>query len=139
MVKKTGSGLVTLTAADIFAAHDEEIKEVEVPEWGGVVYVKGMTGAERDRYEKTFMEWREKKGKLTNMRASMLVMCLVDENGRRLFTSSSSDIEALGAKSAKVLDRLWDVARDMCGMTTEDVEELAGESGATEDADSTLS
>jgi hypothetical protein len=34
------------------------------------------------------------------------------------------DLEALGAKSAAVLNRVWEKARDMAGMSDEDVEEL---------------
>ena len=123
-----------LTAADILAAEDQEIKEVAVPEWGGSVFVRSMNGNERDRYEKQFMEWRLKKGKLTSMRASMLVLCLCDETGKRIFTQRQ--IDDLGTKSSRVLDRLWDVARDLSGMDDDDVEELAGNSDETDDEDS---
>ncbi len=48
------------------------------------------------------------KGNRSNFRAALLVRCLCDEQGNRLFTEA--DTEALGAKSGAVLDRLFDVA-----------------------------
>ena len=40
-----------LSREDIAQADDIVIEAVDVPEWGGTVLVKGMTGAERDRFE----------------------------------------------------------------------------------------
>ena len=40
-----------LSRDEILAADDIQIELLEVPEWGGSIFVKGMTGAERDRFE----------------------------------------------------------------------------------------
>ena len=37
-----------LTAQDIFDADDRIVEKVEVPEWGGSVYVRAMTGTADD-------------------------------------------------------------------------------------------
>ena len=115
-----------LTRDQILSAESTMPSEiVPVPEWGGDVKVVGMTGAERDAFE----EGRQKKdsgGKpkanLTNIRAAIVAASLRDEQGKLLFTTS--DVMALGIKSAKALDRVASVAMKLNGMTQEDVEQL---------------
>ena len=43
---------MALTADQILAADDMGLKEVNVPEWGGSVYIRVMTVGERDEYER---------------------------------------------------------------------------------------
>jgi len=116
-----------LSKDQILNASDRSFREVEVPEWGGTVRVGSMTAAERDAFEASMVDARG-KGKtsktLENFRARFVAKCVVDEDGQRLF--SDSDIVALGGKSAAVLSKLFDVAREVNGMTEADVEELEG-------------
>ena len=63
---------------------------------------------------------------MANVRAKLCAWCIVDE-GRRPRVFADADIVALGAKSAAALDRIYDVASDLSGITDEDVEELAEE------------
>ncbi|MFE3382837.1 hypothetical protein [Streptomyces anulatus] len=44
-----------LSAEQILDADDLAIEDVPVPEWGGTVRVKGMSGTERDRFEAGFV------------------------------------------------------------------------------------
>lgn len=120
-----------LGKSDILAASDLERELVEVPEWGGSVYVSSMSGLERDAFEASSIELREDaKGKTTahpvlaNMRAKLCARTIVDEAGERLF--DDAEIEELGRKSAKALDRVYEVAQRLCGMREADIEELAG-------------
>ena len=114
-----------LTRDDILRADDIQAEIVDVPEWGGQVRVKGLSGTERDRFEQDSIDQRGKTTKLNfaNIRARLLVLCLVDEQGNRLF--QRSDIDLLGQKSAAALNRVFDVARRLSGLNQEDVEELA--------------
>lgn len=102
---------------------------VEVPEWGGAVLVRGLTGSERDAFEQDIVQMRRNGKAMTteidmhNIRAKLCVRCMVDEDGERLF--SDADMEALGRKSAQALQRVFDVAQRLSGLTSEDVEELA--------------
>ena len=114
-----------LTRDDILRANDSQMEAVDVPEWGGQVLVKGLSGTERDRFEQDSIDQRGKTTKLnfTNIRARLLVLCLVDEQGNRLF--QRSDIDMLGQKSAAALNRVFEVARRLSGLNQEDVEELA--------------
>lgn len=116
---------MTLTKEQILAADDIPIREVEVPEWGGTVRMRGLTGSERDAYESSLFQQRGEKRilRMENVRARLVARCIVDDEGNRLF--SDEEVKALGGKSGKVLDRLFDEARKLSGLTAEDVEELA--------------
>lgn len=127
-----------LTAADIFAAPDIETEDVEVPQWGGIVRVKGMTAAERDRFEESIYEQRGKNMELNrqNFRAKLVALSAVDENGKLLF--SQRDIERLGTKSAAAMDLLFAAAQRVSGISASDEDELtnAKNSGGDQSDDS---
>jgi hypothetical protein len=46
----------SLTKDEILEAADLSTKAVDVPEWGGSVNVRTMTGADRDAFENTLVE-----------------------------------------------------------------------------------
>lgn len=104
----------------IFKAVDLDVKTVEVPEWGGEVCVRGLTARERDHFEASIGT----SANLENLRARLVVLTLCDESGERLL--KDSDAIELGKKNAQVVDRLFEIARKMSGMTDADVEELEG-------------
>ena len=108
----------------ILKANDIEKREVYIPEWGGSVYVRGMTGRERDQFEATIIRQRGRNTEINmkNARAKLVVMCTVDQEGNRLFTDA--DVALLSEKSAKALDRIFVVAQELSGITREDMEEL---------------
>lgn len=123
----------------ILAADDQHVEDVAIPEWGVTVRIKGMTAAERDDFEASRIVGKGKNRdvNLKNMRASLLVRVLCDpKTDEKLFTKF--DIEALGGKSAGVLDRLFDRAQVLSGIRDEDVEELVGnsETGQSDDSSS---
>lgn len=103
----------------ILKAEDRKTKEVDVPEWGGTVFVRMMSGNERDSFDQQV----EGKYSASGVRAKLLVRCLVDETGNRLFTDDEFD--SLGEKSAKVISRLSDEALELNRVTKGDVDELA--------------
>ena len=111
----------------ILEAQDIETEEVAVPEWGGAVYVKGMTGTERDSFEASIVQQRGKNASvnMANIRAKLAAWTICDEKGERLFTDK--DAVKLGKKSASALQRVFDVAQRLSGISGDDVEELAEE------------
>ncbi|WP_461367541.1 hypothetical protein [Candidatus Darwinibacter acetoxidans] len=117
-----------LTRDAILQAEDLPCELVEVPEWSGSVYVRALTGIERDAFEQSVVEQKGKSTKmnLRNIRAKLVALTAVDEEGKRLFTDD--DAALLGKKSAAALDRVFDVAQRLSGLRQEDVEELAGNS-----------
>ena len=113
---------VILTKDAIIAKNDLPKKIVSVPEWGGSVYVRSLTAADRDHYEASIVNGDDTK--FENIRARFLSLCIVDEDGTRLFTSAK-DVTALGQKSSAALDRVWGVAKNLNKISKEDIEELA--------------
>lgn len=110
--------MALLSRDQILDAADLKTEEVQVPEWGGSVLVRGLNGTERDAYENGLirMEGQSAKSNLLNMRAKLVALCLVDEKGGRLF--ADTDIRALGRKSAAALERVYEVAARLSGLAT---------------------
>ena len=126
-----------LSKTAILAANDLKSEDVEVPEWGGAVRVRSFTGRERDAFEASMVrgEGRDRKVDLTNMRARLVGLTVIDETGQRLFTDDEVDL--LGAKSGAALDRVFAVAQKLNGLSGADVEELSKNSSGVPSAVST--
>lgn len=117
--------MAILNREDILKAQDLVTEEVEVPEWGGSVFIRTMTGAERNAFELEVVPGvadGSNRMDVLNMREKLLVKVIVDDKGQRLFTDK--DIKALGEKSAAALDRLFEVAQRLNRLSARDVEEL---------------
>lgn len=101
----------------ILAANDAKLTRLEVPEWGGEVFIRCMSGKDRDEFE------QKVQGKqLSNIRAVLAAISLCDSEGKRLF--NDSEIELLGAKSAAALDRVFSMALKINRIGAADVDEL---------------
>ena len=101
----------------ILAADDLPRETVNVPEWGGEVLVRTMSGTDRDAFEASLLE---KDGRMENVRARLVALTLCDAQGDRLFDDSQS--VALGRKSARALDRVFSVAQRLNGIGVEQVD-----------------
>lgn len=108
---------MTLSRDAILAANDSNLVSVDVPEWGGSVFVRPMTGAERDEYDLEMAG----DAKLKNIRGRLAVRVVCDESGARLF--KDSDAEALGTKSASALDRIYDAMQKASKTRAQDISE----------------
>lgn len=110
-----GAGPAGLTAAEILAIDDRPLREVEVPEWGGVVYLRQMSAGERDRYDArlyfqpdgTPLPKARMRESLYDAKALAVALCACDADGKRLF--SEDQVAALAAKSNTAIERLWEV------------------------------
>lgn len=110
-----------LTKDQILAADDLGLLEVNVPEWGGTLFLRVMTVGERDAYEN---DWIQNKHRgVENFRAKFLQRVLCNAKGDLLFTAGELDL--LAGKSARVMNRLWSLAMKHNALSDEDVEELA--------------
>lgn len=124
--------MALLTRDEILSAEDRKTEEVEVPEWGGSVLVRTLSGRERDAYESGTITVKGGKQieNFENLRARLVALCLVDEKGVRLF--NTKDVTSLGNKSAAALQRVYNKCQELNAVTDKDVEEL------TENFDETL-
>jgi len=99
----------------ILAAVDIQEQDVEVPEWGVTVKVRGMNGAERAKF---IVDAINDKGGIDPVRGypTLVISSTFDPNtGEPVFTAADRD--ALMAKSGKAIDRVADVALVLSGLT----------------------
>lgn len=113
---------MSLTREQILGAQDANAQEVEVPEWGGSVSIRVMSGTERDSWEADVMKASEAKS-FENMRAKLLARVICDDKGDRLFPSAD-DVVALGNKSGVALQRLFEAATKLNAISKEAQDEL---------------
>ena len=115
-----------LSREDILGIDDLKREEVAVPEWGGSVYVRVMSGTEKDWWEAANFddggEILPLRQRLLNMRARMAVVTVCDEAGTSLFTLA--DMDVLARKCAPALDRIWEVATRLNRISGEEQEAL---------------
>lgn len=132
-----GNGHKTLTRDQLLEAAKHariERDRLLVPELGGEIYVRGMSGIERDKFEEGLRIRRGKRAgqsDLRNFRAQLAVRVIVDENGQRLLTDLDADI--FGRLPAGVLDRIISRCTELSGKAQEEIDEL-GEGSASEAA-----
>lgn len=118
-----------LTIAQIIEAQDCPSIQVDVPEWGGVVFIKTMTGPERADYDALHLEAAKlnAKGEVASidygrLREFLVSTTVTDENGNRIFKDEVS-MNVLKNKSGAVLDRLSGIAQRHNKLSKEDIEE----------------
>lgn len=117
--------MALLTRTEIDNADDTPTRIVEVPEWGGEVKIKGLSGTEVDDYEASILKMKRGKPDVTlkNATARLVAWTLVDENNSRLYTSEAEVVQ-LGKKSSLALQRCFDVASKLSGLRPEDIEAM---------------
>lgn len=117
-------------------ADDITEEDVPVPEWGGKVRVRGLTGEQRDEFEGSIIVEKrdpDRKGKTKSsvehrrLRAKLVVKSVVHppdspQAGQPMF--DETDIGWIAAKSAAALDRVFSTAQRLSGMSDEDVDDL---------------
>lgn len=121
---------MALSKKAILEAKDIKTKEVDVPEWGGSVCIRVISGADRDVFEQAYSE-----KKMDAFRTRFLVLTICDEAGERIFTNE--EVEALNKKSSKVLNKLFDEAWEFNAFTPAAVEALGNDSPSDQSASST--
>jgi hypothetical protein len=121
---------------DIDAIQDIKVERVDVPAWGGHVYVRVMTGRERDRFDSLMYDDKTGKARTDNLRALVAMFCLCDSKGVRLY--GDDEVDKVAAKGAPGLTVVQDAAMRLNRLREQDVEGLAGNSptGASVDSGS---
>lgn len=126
-----------MTTREEFLALRPPVEVVEIPERALKFNVRGLTAAERDDYEQGLVEVDRKTGttrakqNMRNLRASLVVRTLVDEQGNRLF--EDRDVGKIGEVDAAVVQILWTAARRLSGMAVAEEEEDASFDSAQDD------
>lgn len=124
------SGFLSKDALITAAKQPLPLERVELPELNGHVFVRAMSGVQRDAWEKSLITGRGKRRAVdtANVRARLAVQCLCDDQGVRLFGDDDADV--LGHLRVDSLNRIFEVAQRLSGVSDEDVDELGKSSAA---------
>ena len=119
---------MALTLQEIIAAQDRTPVEVEVPEWGGAVYVVGMSGDDRDRFDSTWgakLSASNEDGPIdmAGLRALVVSKTLCDADGV-LLLKRESEVTQLGRKSSAALDKIFSLACKLSGIDLGDDDDM---------------
>ena len=113
--------MTDLSRDAILAVQDLNMKKIAVPQWGGDVYIKQLSGAEQDRYEQdSFMS---KDRNIINLRARLICLAVCDKEGNKLF--KPGDMDSVSKKSSGVLNILFEEILALNKITEDDLEDIA--------------
>jgi len=119
--------MALLTRDAILATPERKTVAVPVPEWGGEVHVRMLSGEERDAWEQDMAARRKEQPdgsfRINNVRAALTAATACDEDGKLLF--GPDDVEALGRKFGAALERIHAAAGRLNRIGSTDEEELA--------------
>jgi len=115
---------MTLTREQILKADDLPVIKLAVPEWGGDVYIRTMSGKTRDTLEATISAIKDPIKRLLNGRAKYAAAALSDEQGNLLFDiDKPEDISLLTNKAGSALDKIFEAVMTHNKISEEDFEE----------------
>jgi hypothetical protein len=106
----------------IEAANKPHVEEVNVPEWGGSVYVRTLSGHEMARFSAVVSNAKPKDVEQQFVRFAAMV--LADENGKRLY--SDDEIEKVGELEWRGLQRVVEAGQELNGLSDVAVETEKG-------------
>ena len=104
----------------ILGADDKRLETVDVPEWGGIIHVRSLTGKQRDEVE--VLMSKRKKGEVidvTGFMVKLIRMSACDADGKPLFHEKDED--ALNQKSCSALQKVFDKALTVSGLKEDDI------------------
>jgi len=124
-----------LTRESLLQKEELEVEQVDLGN-GECVFVRQMTGRERDRWERSlFREEKDEKGDtisvraMDDFRAKLVVNCICDEQGKTIL--QFEDYETLSKNmSAQKLEKIVNVAQVLNKISKEDKEALVKNSDA---------
>lgn len=128
---------MTLTRDEILAAVAQtkaEVEKIDVPEWNGVVYARRLSAADAEAMGLFTQTDQAASGRLM---LTMLVNCLTDENGERLF--ADDDTAAIAAADFKIVVRLFQAVAKVNGLDAVDVDEATASFAAAQPSASSTS
>jgi hypothetical protein len=128
---------VTITKEQILACKPE-LKEMEVPEWGGSVWIRPVTLGEQGRLADAGhkFEKADPSARLKGTTVKLITWVVSDETGNPMF--ADTDIPALMNQPATIFLKLQDAILELSGLTESSRAELEKNSatGQTDKPDS---
>lgn len=129
-----------LNRDSILGARDFGLKEIDVPEWGGTIYLRKWSAKDRNAYIGKSVNVDEDGSGHVNYEAIFdsqvwaVAMSICDEDGKRLFTDDELDL--LATKNGDVIQRLCEEVYKLNGLAEKSVEESAKNSESNPKSDS---
>jgi hypothetical protein len=115
------NGARVLDRAAVLAAPDLKPVALAVPEWGGTIYVRGLTAAEAEANARDTLAARREGNEIAELvMVRAVAACVCDASGAPLFTAA--DVAALARKSAPSISRVFRAIERLSGMAPEDAE-----------------
>lgn len=115
----------SLTRDQIFSKAPEFARErVEVPQWGGHVYVKQITARAIESWQDWLGDQDDTKAVKHSFRVKLILLCVCDEDGRLIFTNEA-DLAVLSDVQNAVVELLWLACRRVNRMDKEATEKAA--------------
>lgn len=124
---------MALTKDEILNLDDIKIREIQIPEWAGSVFIRQLTRGQADeyfsrRFEKSEIQQRGRGNNVVESQINMfghdawlVAQAVCDEAGKRLFTNG--DVDNLKNRNANAIGRIA-VEIIKFSQMQEDVEEL---------------
>ncbi len=97
-----------LTKDEILSITDKAVKEIEIPEWGGTVFIRGMTIED--------VEFCQAQQEDAHSLEKMVIRFLCDADGNALFTEE--DIPLMKKKSIQAFRRIVKETTDFNSLDT---------------------
>lgn len=114
-----------LTREQLVEASKAELprRTVTIPELGGEVIVRGMSGKDLSLFNESLFTGKGKKRKVVtvNIQAKMAARCIEDADGRRMF--SDDDAQWLGNIRADALGRIFTAIQELSGLGDDEDED----------------
>jgi len=111
------------TKDGIAAAHDWEVCEYDVPEWGGVIRLRSLSALERLQLVKQFRDETAQNDNAFMFYATLITMSQVDEHGNQ-FWRLDNDTATLQSRNWNVLERVARKIMQINGMGNEEQDAL---------------
>ena len=104
--------------------NDRKQETVDVPEWGGAVYLRELSAGDHEDLELFMQSSKQDKHPTIYLRTRLVALALVDHEGNRLY--KDEDIEILRSKSSTVINRLCAHVVKQNNLGSKAMETLAG-------------
>lgn len=119
--------MADLTRDEILAIEDLPIERVDVPEWKGAVYMRTLSGKQRDEFTQLATDRRAaKRFDIRGLKVRLVSMALCGKDGKLLFAGNDDETK-LNAKAGAAIDRLFQIAQRLSGLSDDELEEMTAD------------
>ena len=103
---------------EILSASDLPIRKVHIPQWSRDVFVRSMSGADRDQWELAWTEYRKRQDSGEGFYAFLVLWTLCDAAGKPLceLPPKPAQVKSMQEKSGAAIQRLYTVAAGLNGI-----------------------